>query len=252
MPAYPSSFIAFALSLGPIMEVYHQSVASHDRELPEPVISQDEKIRMDTLKNAIPGKAQDSILYLSSEILGPLYTLRSHRPDNQSYIWIDSLCINQDSSMEKLQQISLMSQIYQNTCKSKIRLGRALHKTSAINDLLDETGTGNSRQKIATPPEKLLDQICHLFPELCSIIELSDEFGRRQERPLQRSKKISSSMSQGLFEYSAEASHLNVPQKQDLSYELSRALARFIISGGYAFDFSNMIVRRLILLSEKS
>jgi hypothetical protein len=63
------------------------------------------------------------------------FFVRHHRY-KESYLWIDSICINQSDSVDKSQQVDLMSTIYSGALETMVWLGKADAQTTKVHMMI--------------------------------------------------------------------------------------------------------------------
>ena len=69
-------------------------------------------------------------LRITTNVENVLKGLRKH--DKPQYLWIDSICFNQDDGVEKARQIPIMGDIYKEALTVDIWLGPENHMTASI------------------------------------------------------------------------------------------------------------------------
>ena len=95
----------------------------------------------DALSYAWQGESQTSSINIISEntifkldvipnLEAALRQLRN--PDHDRFLWVDAICINQDSNEEKSQQVPKMAQIYSEAANVRIWLGKDDANKSAV------------------------------------------------------------------------------------------------------------------------
>ena len=79
-------------------------------------------------------RCNDRLIFISENLFTALRTLRQH--DHPILLWADALCINQDNTSERTQQVSLMGEIYRNSKETIIWLGEPAANEDVGTDLL--------------------------------------------------------------------------------------------------------------------
>ncbi|EUC47155.1 hypothetical protein COCMIDRAFT_90856 [Bipolaris oryzae ATCC 44560] len=79
-------------------------------------------------------RCNDKLIFISENLFTALRTLR--QPDHPILLWADALCINQDDTSERTQQVGLMGEIYRNSKETMIWLGEPAANEDVGTDLL--------------------------------------------------------------------------------------------------------------------
>ena len=90
----------------------------------------------------------DSILAITPTVYVMLQWLRHE--SKPRYLWIDSICLNQDDRQEKEVQIPQMGQIYREARKARVWLGEGAEDTQKVLTLLTVLGRANDPPDDAT------------------------------------------------------------------------------------------------------
>ena len=117
-----------------------------------------------TLQSQIVCNKDRSPLAVTRNCLSALQRLRS--PDRQLTLWIDALCIDQTNTLERNQQILLMSAIYRQAKLVVVYLGEASDDSDIAMDFILEhakglggTPTGLGPGIISSPQQRAIDHI---------------------------------------------------------------------------------------------